>query len=154
MDAIATKVMEVRDGHVKTYLGGYSDYLWKKEQERAAAAEAAQSPSFAREVDAAPASVSRGKSGPKTKEQKRREAVERARASGTKTDARKERRKVQDEIAASEKRLEEHRHRVARPVGPRRRQENEVARHRATGAQGEDRRAVREVGGAGGLSVP
>ncbi|MFH1866306.1 MAG: ABC-F family ATP-binding cassette domain-containing protein [Candidatus Eisenbacteria bacterium] len=106
MNAIATKVIEVRDGHVRTYLGSYSDYLWKKEQERADAAGTAQAAASSQQADARPPSPAKRTSGPKSKEQKRREAGERARASGTKADVRKERRKVLDEIAKGEKRLE------------------------------------------------
>ena len=45
--------------------------------------------------------------GPKSKEQKRREAEARQNGTGGKTSARKKRRAVQDEITRSEKRLEE-----------------------------------------------
>jgi ATP-binding cassette subfamily F protein 3 len=104
MDAIATKVVEVRDGRVKTYLGSYSDYLWKKEQELAEAEGAAEP--AAGEGRGAPGSRAAGK-GPKSKEQKRREARERQKTSGAKAAARKKRREVQDEIARSEQQLED-----------------------------------------------
>ena len=106
MNAIATKVIEVRDGHVRTYLGSYSDYLWKKEQERVDAAGTAQAAASSQQADAGPESLAQRKSGPKSKEQKRREARERQKRAGAKTDVRKERSQVQDEIAGSEKRIE------------------------------------------------
>jgi ATP-binding cassette subfamily F protein 3 len=107
MDAIANKVIEVSDGHVRTYLGTYSDYLWKKEQERLEAeGRAAQDGSAAR-PGASSGKPSGGRKGPKSKEQKRREAKERQKYAGAKTAARKERRRVQEEIAESEKLLED-----------------------------------------------
>ena len=107
MDAIATKVLEVSDGDVRTYLGRYSDYLWKKEQERLDAADGPPPDAPPLDSEAAQAGVAGRKRGPKSKEQKRREARERARSSGSKVDARKERRKVQEDIAVSEKRIED-----------------------------------------------
>jgi ATP-binding cassette subfamily F protein 3 len=107
MDAIATKVLEVQDGRVKTYLGSYSDYLWKKGQERAEA-EAAGSPAMSPGDGSAHSGDSPcGRSGPKSKEQKRREAKARQQASVATVVARKERRRVLDEIARSEKRIED-----------------------------------------------
>ena len=106
MDAIATNVIEVQGGRVKTYLGSYSDYLWKKEQERID--EAASSPATSSGDGSACAGGSPSRRrGPKSKEQKRREARERQHASGTKTSARRERRDVQGEITRSEKRIED-----------------------------------------------
>jgi len=107
MDAIATKVLEVQEGRVKTYLGTYSDYLWKKEQERAEA-EGAGNPAMSSGDGSARTDDSRrGRRGPKSKEQKRREAKARQHASGTKVVARKERRELLDEIARNEKRMED-----------------------------------------------
>jgi ATP-binding cassette subfamily F protein 3 len=105
MDAIATKVIEVRDGRVKTYLGSYSDYLWKKEQELAEAEGRAVGPGAA--DGGREATTRHRKRGPKSKEQKRREARERQKSSGAKAAARRERREVQEEIARSEKQLED-----------------------------------------------
>jgi ATP-binding cassette subfamily F protein 3 len=105
MDAIATKVIEVGGGTARTYLGGYSDYLWKKEQE---AEEAAGRPARGAPVrEERPASARSPGGGPKTREQKRREAEERRRASKAKAVSRRERREVLEEIARSEERLEE-----------------------------------------------
>ncbi|WP_442962571.1 hypothetical protein [Pseudomonas sp.] len=106
MDAIATNVMEVQGGRVKTYLGSYSDYLWKKEQERVEAAGSSSATSSG-DGRARPGGSPSGRRGPKSKEQKRREAKARQHASGAKTAARRERRDVQGEIARSEKRIED-----------------------------------------------
>jgi len=102
MDAIATKVLEVEGGRLKTYLGSYIDYLWKKEQERLEA-EAAGAPVAQRGQK--PEGKRAG--GPKSREQKRREARHRQKASKAKAAARKERRQVQEDIATGEARLEE-----------------------------------------------
>ena len=106
MNAIATKVLEVENGHVRTYLGTYGDYVWKKEQETE---DAARGGAVTEEVggSGAGAGPGSGRRGPKSKEQKRREARERQRSSGRKTDNRKERRSVLSEITANEARLEE-----------------------------------------------
>jgi len=106
MDAIATKVLEVSDGRVKTYLGSYSDYLWKKEQERVEAEGASGPAASSRNGSARADDSPRGSRGPKSKERKRREAKARQRASGVKAADRRERREVLDEITRSEKRLE------------------------------------------------
>jgi ATP-binding cassette subfamily F protein 3 len=104
MDAIATKVLEVEGGRIRTYLGNYGDYLWKKKQEREEAEAAASAATATDSDDVAP---KEGKSrGPKSKGQKREEARERQKASNEKAAARKERREVLDEIAVSEKRIE------------------------------------------------
>ena len=107
MDAIATKVLEVSDGRVKTYLGSYSDYLWKKEQERVEAEGESSPAAFSGNRSARPDDSPRGRRGPKSKERKRREAKARQRASGVKSAVRRERRDVLDEITRSEKRLED-----------------------------------------------
>jgi ATP-binding cassette subfamily F protein 3 len=101
MDGIASKVLEIEDGRLRTYLGNYSDYLWAKQRE----AEEADGSHAAAE---APASR-RGPRvrGPKPREQKRREAEERRRRSAAKRKAREERRRVEDEIASAERRQEE-----------------------------------------------
>jgi ATP-binding cassette subfamily F protein 3 len=104
MDAIATKVLEVDAGHVRTYLGSYSDYLWKKEQERQEAEAAGVDTARAKTPSDGPRSKGRG---PKSKKQKREEARERQKASRAKSAARKERRTVQDEIAKREQELED-----------------------------------------------
>ena len=41
MNAIATKVLEVKPGSLRYYHGTYRDYLWAKERAAAEAAEAA-----------------------------------------------------------------------------------------------------------------
>jgi ATP-binding cassette subfamily F protein 3 len=103
MDAIATKVLEVDGGRVRTYLGSYGDYVWKKEQERLESA--AASPEATRtEKDGKRKDTS---GGPKSKERKRQEARERQKVSKAKAAARRERLEVLDEISASEKRIEE-----------------------------------------------
>jgi ATP-binding cassette subfamily F protein 3 len=107
MDAIATKVIEVEDGRVRTYLGNYSDYLWKKEQERADAEGAAQAATAGREGAGAAGKATSGRKGPKSKEQKRQEAKDRQKRSGAKAAARKQRREVQDEITRNEQLLED-----------------------------------------------
>jgi ATP-binding cassette subfamily F protein 3 len=99
MDAIATKVIEVDSGRLRLFHGSYSDYLWRKEQE------AAGRESGDAEATRARSEARRG--GPKTRDQKRREAEERKRRSASKRAAREERSSVQDEITSSERRLEE-----------------------------------------------
>lgn len=102
MDRIATKVLEVDGGKLRTYHGDYSDYLWTKERRR-------------REAAAEPQEAGRGpgprdpstRGGPKTKDQKRREAQERQKRASTKRGMKEKRRAVLDEITRSEKRLEE-----------------------------------------------
>lgn len=105
MDAIATKVIEVGGGTARTYLGSYSDYVWKKGQEAEEAAGGRARGAPARAERPGPARSPGG--GPKTKEQKRREAEERRRASRAKAGSRRERREVLEEITRCEKRLEE-----------------------------------------------
>ena len=107
MDAIATKVIEVSEGHISTYLGSYSDYLWKKEQERLDAVGRTAQGGSAAESDAPSGGPAVGKRGPKSKEQKRREAKERQKYAGAKTAAHKERRRVREKIAESERLLED-----------------------------------------------
>jgi len=104
MDAIATKVLEVSDGRLRTHLGNYSDYLWAKERD----ARAEETPASARKAKAtvSPAARKAG-GGPKSKEQKRREAAERRKHSASKRARREQRKKTLDEIALSERRLEE-----------------------------------------------
>jgi ATP-binding cassette subfamily F protein 3 len=107
MDGLATKVVEVEDGNLKTYLGNYSDYLWRKDRETE---ESTSGGGGAREAasdrpGAATARAARG--GPKSKERKRREAAARQRTSGAKRARREERQAVISEIAEQEKRLED-----------------------------------------------
>jgi ATP-binding cassette subfamily F protein 3 len=101
MDGIANKVLEIEGGRLRVYLGGYSDYLWSKERE----AEEVEGGRAPRDAPARRRGSRAG--GPKSREQKRREAEERSRRSPAKRRAREERRQVQDEIASSEHRLEE-----------------------------------------------
>ena len=101
MDRIATKVLEVDSGALKMYHGSYSDYLWAKDRERReaegeGAVEAAGATGGGRAV----------KGGPKTKDQKRREARERQTRASTRRGVREQRSAVLDDIAESEKRLE------------------------------------------------
>jgi ATP-binding cassette subfamily F protein 3 len=103
MDSIATKVFEVENGSVRTFLGNYSYYLWKKEQEREEEQRVSESP---RPERSGPGPVTPS-GGPKSKDQKRREAAARQRASRAKAAARKERLRIQDEITTAEARLEE-----------------------------------------------
>jgi len=105
MDALATKVLEVENGELRMFIGTYSDYLWRKEQEREQERED-RGPSRP-EREAGASERQRPRRGPKSKEQKRREARERQRRSGAKRAAREERQRVQSEIATSERRLEE-----------------------------------------------
>ena len=99
MDRIATKVLEVDAGMLRMYHGNYSDYLWTKE--RAPADEAGET----RPRAEAPSGAARR--GPKTKDQKRREARERQRSASARRRTRERRRSVFGEIAQSEERLEE-----------------------------------------------
>jgi ATP-binding cassette subfamily F protein 3 len=119
MDRIASKVLEVKDGRLRLYHGNYTDYLWTKERESAeaiaeagaGAARVTAAPAGGELLPAggpgAPADAASARRGPKSKEQKRREAHEREKRSGSKTKVREARRTVQDEITKSEKRLEE-----------------------------------------------
>jgi ATP-binding cassette, subfamily F, member 3 len=77
LDQVVNKVWRVGDGHVREFLGNYSEYKWQAEHGTAARFEAAaeQAASEAQEVRQAQPDRT---SGPKTKEQKRREAEERA----------------------------------------------------------------------------
>ncbi|MBD3348962.1 MAG: ATP-binding cassette domain-containing protein, partial [Candidatus Eisenbacteria bacterium] len=101
MDALATKVLEVQSGRLRTFLGSYSDYLWRKDREKE---EARERPPASRDART-PGADERG--GPKSKEQKRREAKARQQRSREKRAAREERQQVQERIARSEERLEE-----------------------------------------------
>ncbi len=109
MNAIATKVLEVKPGSLRYYHGTYKDYLWAKEREAAEAAEAAsarQSRSKSAK-QAAAKKKSAKKRGPKSKEQKRKEARERQKRSGRKRSRRDERQATLSEIETGEMRLEE-----------------------------------------------
>jgi ATP-binding cassette subfamily F protein 3 len=102
MDRIANKVLEIEGGRLRVYHGDYSDYLWAKERD---AEEADGEPAA---DDKARAAIRDGRSGgPKSREQKRREAEERRRRSSAKREAREERMKVLEDIASAERRLEE-----------------------------------------------
>jgi len=123
MDAIANMVLQVEDGELRIYRGNYNDYLWEKEREAESAGEPAASttrrggedrshgtgvlrtPATRRDASARAGVPVRG--GPKSREQKRREAEARKKRSSGKKPAREERRRVQEEIAAAEQRLEE-----------------------------------------------
>jgi ATP-binding cassette subfamily F protein 3 len=123
MDAIATKVIEVDGGKLRTYLGTYSDYLWSKKREaeekdvsRGGGAGTAGNPRSAQEgsrlsgrsnAESLTKTGKRRSGGPKSKEQKRREAEERQRASKTEKGRRGKRRALQEEIESGERRLEE-----------------------------------------------
>jgi ATP-binding cassette subfamily F protein 3 len=104
MDRLANKVLEIEGGRLRTHLGNYSDYLWAKQREAEGAGDV-QDGSRPADGRARPPGERRG--GPKSRDQKRREAEERQRLSAAKRRAREERRRVLDEIAASEQRLEE-----------------------------------------------
>jgi len=123
MDAIATKVIEVDGGELRTYIGTYSDYLWSKKREaeerdtpRGGSAGAARGPHKSH-GDLQPRGSSNGEDptkagkrrsgGPKSKEQKRREAEERQKASKPEKERRRRRQTLQDEIESGERRLEE-----------------------------------------------
>lgn len=101
MDRIATKVLEVEAGAIKMYHGDYSDYIWAKERERS---DAAGGPAVESAGTGQREGAQRG--GPKTKDQKRREARERQKRASATRGIREERRAVFDEIAESEERLE------------------------------------------------
>jgi ATP-binding cassette subfamily F protein 3 len=81
LDQIVTSVWWVGNGGVRVYEGGYSDYLWQREQGKAPAAARTHSGGDGQSAPAAPASSGSKPSGggKKTKEQKRREAEERNR---------------------------------------------------------------------------
>jgi ATP-binding cassette subfamily F protein 3 len=44
INAIANRIVEVRDGRLRRFPGSYDDYIWKKEQEAAAVAVGSSSP--------------------------------------------------------------------------------------------------------------
>ncbi|MEQ9104674.1 MAG: ABC-F family ATP-binding cassette domain-containing protein [Rhodothermales bacterium] len=94
LDAVASTVWRVEDGHIEQYDGSYADFEWKMEQRRALAAAADRTQDQADRNRAAAQAASRtaaqsgspgsGKpastgGGPKTKEQKRLEAEARQR---------------------------------------------------------------------------
>ena len=79
LDQIVNKVWRAEDGHVREYLGNYTEYIWQVEHGTASLvtngkASAARSKQAKKEEPAKKKS-----SGPKTKEQKRKEAEERNR---------------------------------------------------------------------------
>jgi len=87
LDEIVGKVWRVGAGGIQEFVGNYSDYLWQAEHGTARAdappapTKEAPRPDIA-QTDARKSTESRsdgGSSGPKSKEQKRREAEERAR---------------------------------------------------------------------------
>ena len=81
LDQIVTSVWWVGNGGVRVYEGGYSDYLWQREQAGTSAPVRANSGGDGQSAaaPAAPKSTSKSSGGKKTKEQKRREAEERNR---------------------------------------------------------------------------
>jgi ATP-binding cassette subfamily F protein 3 len=123
MDAIATKVIEVGGGGIRTYIGTYSDYIWAKKREaeeedasRRGGRGGSGGPRSAlggtrhsggSDAEAPAKTGKRRGGGPKSKEQKRREAEERQNASPEKKALRKMLREARDEIEAGESRLEE-----------------------------------------------
>ena len=70
LDEVATKVWAVGSGDVKEYPGSYSEYRWRQEQQAADVVPKVES-------NAPAVQVSEPSTGPKTREQKRREAQER-----------------------------------------------------------------------------
>ncbi len=94
LDKLVTRVIELKDGQLHLFEGKYSDYLEKRRAGLAAAPVVAEPADNHRPVVGAPAA------GPKTKEQKRREAAARQAIS-------KERNALETEIAACEQRLHE-----------------------------------------------
>lgn len=123
MDAIATKVIEVGGGGVRTYIGTYSDYIWAKKREdeekdasRGGGRGGTGGPRSAlggsrhsgRSDAEAPAKTDKRRGGgPKSKEQKRCEAKERQNASPEKKALRRKLREARERIEAGESRLEE-----------------------------------------------
>jgi ATP-binding cassette, subfamily F, member 3 len=73
LDQVVNKVWRVEDGHVRSFIGNYSDYVWQSEHGTASRIEIKPAGGNA----AGPQPKSSG--GPKSKEQKRREAEERNR---------------------------------------------------------------------------
>ena len=80
LDQVSNRVWYVADGEVHTYIGNYSEFRWQSEHGTKRAAGTDFSDSDATQALSESADSSRdGGSGPKTKEQKRREAEERNR---------------------------------------------------------------------------
>ena len=77
LDQVVNRVLRVEDGDVKSFIGNYTDYRWQVEHGTASRFESLSSQE-SDEPDPAEQSDSRA-GGPKTKEQKRREAEERNR---------------------------------------------------------------------------
>jgi ATP-binding cassette, subfamily F, member 3 len=75
LDQVVNKIWRVGDGEVRQFLGNYTEYKWQIEHGTAARFEAGDTTT--QQVDKTPAAARIG--GPKTKEQKRLEAEERAR---------------------------------------------------------------------------
>jgi len=109
MDRLATKVLEIDRGRLRLFHGNYSDYLYAKERERAErAAGAAGAPRGKRAGgERRPDAGAAPKRGPKSKDQKRKEAEARSSLSDEKRKRRDERRRVMEDIARGERRLEE-----------------------------------------------
>lgn len=77
LDQIVNKVWRAEDGEVREYLGNYSEYIWQVEHGTASKVESAINKAKSVPEKKTDQAESRKSSGPKTKEQKRREAEER-----------------------------------------------------------------------------
>lgn len=74
LDAIINRVIEVGGGNIRTFIGNYSDYLWKKQADEAAAAAAAE----ANKSESTPDRGRRSSSGDRRERTERRTAVKTA----------------------------------------------------------------------------
>ena len=80
LDQIVNKVWRVEDGGVREYIGNYADYQWQIEHGTASKREVANStPANSQETLLPTVETKKRSGGPKTKEQKRKEAEERNR---------------------------------------------------------------------------
>ena len=74
LDQIVNKVWRVGQGKIREYIGNYADYLWQTEH---GTASRISRPEIDTEKNSKNAEAKKRSGGPKTKEQKRREAEER-----------------------------------------------------------------------------
>jgi ATP-binding cassette subfamily F protein 3 len=119
MDRLATKVLEIDRGRLRLFHGNYSDYLYAKERERAEQSVGAAAAPRERRAGGEGGTQTREtpkRGGPKSKDQKRKEAEARSNLSVDRRKRRDERRRVMDDIAKGERRLEEIRLALADPL--------------------------------------
>jgi len=118
MDRLATKVLEIDRGRLRLFHGNYSDYLYAKEREKAerSGSPAPTAPRPRAGSDDGAAGPKPRRSGPKSKDQKRKEAEARRGLSAEERRRRDTRRQIMDDISKGEKRLEELRLELADPA--------------------------------------